>query len=57
MSNSNFNGFPIDGSYGSQIKYDLFAKYMSNAISGVNSTKTSNAGIIGLFLSIIQISL
>lgn len=57
MSNYNLNGFPTDGSYGTQIKYDMFAKHMSSALSSVNSSKSSNLGILGLILSIFQLGL
>lgn len=57
MSNSNFNGFPTDGSYGSQIKYDLFVKHMNAAISSANASKSGNAGFIGMVLAIFQILL
>lgn len=57
MSNSNFNGFPTDGSYGSQIKYDLFVKHMNAAINSANASKTGNAGFIGMILAIFQILL
>lgn len=57
MSNYNLNGFPTDGSYGTQIKYDLFAKHMNQAFNTVNSSRSSNLGILGLFLAIIQLGL
>lgn len=57
MNNYNLNGFPTDGSYGTQIKYDMFAKHMSNAMISVNSSNSSNAGMLGLILSIFQLAL
>ena len=57
MEKTTFNGFPIDGSYGSQIKYDLFVNYMSGAISSVSAAKSGDAGFIGLIVGLFQIIL
>lgn len=57
MSNYNLNGFPTDGSYGTQIKYDMFAKHMSSALTSVNTSNGSNSGMLGLILSIFQLGL
>lgn len=57
MGTSNFNGFPTDGSYGSQIKYDMFAKYMGNAIHSAGSSKSGNTGFVGFVFAIFQIVL
>lgn len=56
-----FNGFPIDGTAGTQIKYDMFAKHMGSAMGFTNRFATNDysqaLGIFGLIIQLICLAI
>ena len=57
ISNHNFNGFPIDGSFRSQTQYNLFAGYLSEGFRASAARSIhSDISIFGVFLAILNLA-
>lgn len=56
VSNSNLNGWPIDGSYRSQIQYNLFAGYLAEGFrTSAARSLPGDISIFGFFFAIINL--
>ena len=56
ISNSNLNGWPINGSYRSQTQYNLFAGYLAEGFrSSATRSIPGDVSIFGFFFAIINL--
>ena len=56
ISNHNFNGFPIDGSYRSQSQYTLFAGYLAEGFrASASRSVPTDVSIFSLFFSLLNL--
>jgi hypothetical protein len=56
VSNLNLNGWPIDGSYRSQIQYNLFAGYLAEGFrASAARSLPSDVSVFGFFFAIINL--
>jgi hypothetical protein len=56
ISNHNFNGFPIDGSFRSQTQYNLVAGYLAEGFRGSAARSiTGDVSIFSFFFSILNL--
>lgn len=55
ISNHNFNGFPIDGSFRSQTQYNLFVEFLLKGFSYAATNSVPSASIFGFFFAILNL--
>jgi len=57
VSNHNFNGFPIDGSFRSQTQYNLFAGYLAEGFhASAARSVPGDVSIFGFFFAILNLA-
>lgn len=56
VSNHNFNGFPIDGSFRSQTQYNLFAEFLLKGFSYSATNSVPSASIFGFFFALLNLA-
>lgn len=55
--NNSFNGFPIDGTAGTLVKYDMFAQHMTSAMRNAANVNTGNAAMTAFIFMILSLPL
>lgn len=55
VSNHNFNGFPIDGSFRSQTQYNLFVEFLLKGFSYAETNSVPSASIFGFFFALLNL--